>query len=312
MKIQDCDIKKSTLNLSVAFVVIFLALIPVQFYNQRQIYINSHKENLQTIATDESDHINTFLDAEKEKLLIIAGVEDFKNAILHPDNKVIIEIAKKRINEFKNIIPGISLMSSSGIVAIGDIDLPGTDYSKHSYFIAKRQDTIFTRYNDPLRKKEYYAIIGPIYDSIDKNKIIGRIAFDLELDRIGSLLKKFSDNNTNIYMIDTYGNILSRSEKINYMDNSVSEKAVLLGAVKDCLDDIKKYEKGDSIEQHEESISEYVNYKGAKVFGSHDYVPSILSCIVAERSSDEVLKFSFSDALKNTFNPLIQIIFDSK
>ena len=309
--LADCDIKKSTLNLTIAFVIILLALIPVQFLNQRQMFINSHKESLQILASDEAAHIGSFLDAQREKLLIIENLDDFKNAISNPKDKAIIDIAQKRINEFKNFIHNISLMNSEGIVAAGEIDLPGTDYSQHPYFLAKRKDTVFTKYSDPLRKKDYYAIIGPIYDKIDKTRIIGRIAFDIELDQIGSMLKDFSNDYDHIYLIDNEGTILSKSEKIN-SDNSISERAVSVGAVKDCLEDLKKYEGDGDIESHEEEISEYINYRGIKVFGSHDYVPSISSCIIVERDADEILKFSVSDALRNTFGPLFQIIFNGK
>ena len=107
-------------------------------------------------------------------------------------------------------------MNNQGIVATGDIDLPGTDYSQHPYYLAKRQDVSFTRYYDPLRKMDYYAIIGPIYDTVDKNKLIGRIAFDIELYKIGDLVKETVDGmDDEVYLIDKNGLLLSDSKYID-------------------------------------------------------------------------------------------------
>ena len=112
---EDCEINKSTFWIGTIFVFIFLTLITVVAYNQRQMFINSHKESLQILASEKASQINTFLEAEKDKLLLISSISEFKNAASYPNDPTKREIAKKRINELKDIIPGISILNSKGI-----------------------------------------------------------------------------------------------------------------------------------------------------------------------------------------------------
>jgi len=283
--------KKLALWFGAAFVIISIGFMVLIFHVQRQNFSSTNKENLQVLANEKALLVKTFLESQKEKLEIIASMNVFKEALLYPNDPAKIEIAKNWINELKNVIPGISLLNSEGIVSIGEIDLPGTDRSQHLYFLAKRQDILFTRYYDPLRKGDYYAIIGPIYDNTDKSKIIGRISFDIELDKISALMTESLSNDTNeVYLIDETGLLLSNSKYIGSGD----KKGVLIQEVKndeseDCLEDLKKYQKDGVIEKHEEKILSYLNYMGNEVFGAHAYIPQIMGCVIAEESVKKVL-----------------------
>jgi len=283
--------KKLALWLGAVFLIIFIGFMVLMFHVQRQNFSNTYKGSLQVLVNEKALLVNTFLESKVEEQKIIASMNVFKEALLYPNDPAKIAIANNRINELKSIIPGISLMNSEGIVATGDIDLPGTDYSQHPYFIAKRQDIMFARYYDPLRKDDCYAIIGPIYGNKDKTKIIGRIAFDIELNKIGTLMKEGSEGKTReVYLIDETGLLLSDSKYIDQGNkNGVLIQKVKSDGANECLADLKKYQKDGVIKEHKDEISQYINYMGDEVFGAIAHVPSIVGCVIAEESAKKVL-----------------------
>jgi nitrogen regulatory protein PII-like uncharacterized protein len=288
-------------------IIIILLLDIYIFFDlryQKQRYLDSNKENLQVLANEKAMQVNSFLEAQKEKLFVLNTINVFKEAVMNPGDIVKIEEANKTINELKSIIPGISILTNEGIAVVGEFDLLGTDYSQHPYFVRKDKNISFERYYDPLRKEDYYAIIGPIYDNTNKSKIIGRLAFDIELSKISALMKEtLEDNKTNeIYLIDETGLLLSYSKYIG----QENKKGVLIQEVKSngakvCLDDLKKYEKNGIVEKHEEEVIQYTNYMGDNVFGAHAYVPEIMGCIIAEQNANKITNFLITDPFKNIF-----------
>jgi C4-dicarboxylate-specific signal transduction histidine kinase len=283
--------KKLALWFGAVFVIISIGCIVLMFHVQRQNFSNTYKEDLQALANEKALLVNTFLESQKEKLEIIASMNVFKEALLYPNDPAKIAIAKNRINELKSIIPGISILTNKGITVIGEVDLPGTDYGQHPYFLAKRRDITFAMYYDPLRKDDYYAIIGPVYGGADRSKIIGRIAFDIELEKISALMKKTPVSKTNeVYLIDETGLLLSDSNYINNDNkNGVLIQEIKSDGAKACLADLKKYKKDGAIEEHKDKVGQYINYMGDEVFGAIAHVPSIMGCVIAEESAKKVL-----------------------
>lgn len=310
MKIINCDIDRSSFKLSVLFVVVFLSFVLIVSNNQRKMFINSHKENLQILANEKSELVDIYFKSEEVNLSVVAAMSDFVNVLQYPDDAVMVEIAKKRINELSRIIPNISIMNSAGKVIVGDIDLPGTDYSSHPYFLAKREDIAFTRYHDPRRNKDYYAVIGPIYN-FSKTKIIGRAAYDISTDIINSLLinkEKDTDHNHIIYFVDGQGLLLGSSDYSKSKEKTSLGQIVQTDAVKKCLSDLEEYKKDGKVQEHIEDILQYKNYKGENVFGAHDFVSRVDGCVIAEESADIVLQFSIIDAFGKIFNPFLPSI----
>ena len=296
---------KLALWLGVVFILLFVGFMVLMSCIQRQMFIDIHKENLQILANEKAAQVNMFLEFQKEKLSIIASMDVFKEAAMYPNDSSKVEAAKNMINELKNTILGISILTEEGIAVIGEFDLPGTDYTQHPYFASKEEKKIaFQRYYDPQRKADYYAIIGLIYDDTDKSKIIGIIALDVRLDELSALMKETFRTGTNeVYLIDETGLLLSNSKYIGQGNkNGVLIQEVESDGAKVCLEHIKKYGKSESVEEHTEEVIQYANYMGNEVFGAHAYVPSIMGCVIAEEGADEILKFSMLDYIKNIFN----------
>jgi len=246
-------------------------------------------DRVQLLAVEKAARAEQFFQAQRDTLMFISTVEEFKQAALHPADQEVIAAAQKRISEFKEIVPGISIMNEKGIVAIGDIDTPGLDYSGEPYFALKEKRVYFQSYFCPIRKKYYFAAVGPIYDSLQTKKIIGAIAFDIGLDKINELMKESieSDYQDESYLIDEHGMLISESEFIGAGDvKGVFVQEIKSESSKDCLGDYKKFTLSDkdetSVESHTEKVPLYVNYMGETVVGAHGYVPSIMGCVISE------------------------------
>jgi hypothetical protein len=273
---------------------------------QKQASIISHREGLQILANDKALLIDTFLESQKEKYSILASMNVFKQLAKDPTNTAKIDEARKRINELKDIFPGIALISKEGFIIIAESNPAGTDYSEIPGFPANDESTFrFMQYYDLYRKKDYYGAMGPIYDTTVTTKVTGVIGFDIALEKISALMKETLDSKTNeVYLLNQNGLLLSGSEYIGQGNkNGVLLQEVKSPEAKTCLTDLAEYGKEVSIEEHEEkNTNPYKNYMGDDVFGAHSYVPSIMGCVIAEESTSEVISFSLLDYFNNLFN----------
>ena len=294
---------KGVLLLIIIFILLFIFLICLGLNVLKQQAIDINTENLKILANEKAKQTNMFLESQKEKQSIIASMNVFKEAVKYPNDSAKIKIAKDRINELKDTIPGIAILTNNGIVVVAQSAPAGTDYKEHPYFLLEDKKIILTRYYDKYQKKDFYAIIGPIYDSIEKNKVIGSAAFQLSLDKVSALMKvTLKSENTEVYLIDGTGLLLSESEYIGINN----KKGVLIQEVKsdgakNCLEWLEKHPNGETIEKHEEEIIRYKNYMGDEVYGVYSYVPAIEGCVIAEKGVDAIESFSLITMLEYFF-----------
>ncbi|MCX6781626.1 MAG: cache domain-containing protein [Candidatus Magasanikbacteria bacterium] len=296
---------KLALGLCVIFGILLVGLVFFGLNVQKRQVIDAHKESLQILANEKAAEANNFLESQREKLEIIGSVGVFKEVVKDPNNTAKIETAKKRINELSPIIHRIAIFTKEGIMFIAESGPTPIDYSTLPYFVSKDKKIIFMRYYDPFQKRDYYSVLGPIFDRIEKDKVIGAIAFDVELDKISSLMKETLEKGkgNEVYLIDETGLLLSGSE---YIGKS-NKRGVLIqeiesdGAI-ECLEHVKKYGNNESVEEHIEEVIQYTNYMGDEVFGAHAYVPSIMGCVIAEENANEIFGFSIIDYIKKIIN----------
>jgi hypothetical protein len=307
---RNSRIKKPALCIGAVFIIVlFIGTTVLMYLTQKQMFIDAQKENLQILADEKAGQIENFLESQKEKLEIISSVGVFKEVVKDPKNPIKIEAAKNRLNELKEFYSGIGVLTKEGIIVVAEKNPAGTDYGSLSVFPAdNKSGIVFVRYYDPSRKNDYYAVGGPIYDRIEKDKVIGAIAFDVELDKISALMKETMGNeSTEVYLIDETGLLLSGSKYIDGGNkNGVLIQEVKSDGAKVCLEDLKKYghkENGqlEYVGDHEEKVIQYTNYMGNEVYGAHAYASTLGGCVIAEKSADEILKFSIVDYIKNLF-----------
>ena len=292
---------KLALWLCIIFVLILAGLICFDLNYEKTKAMSMDKEMLQILANDKAQQVNQFLAFQKEKLLSLASLDIFKEAFLHPDDA-------SKLVAVKKIIDGLggteALFTPNGILIYATNAPVGVDYSKNPYFISKEKKIIFKTYYDLYEKKYFYTLIGPVYDSQEKDKVIGVVGFHTPLDEISNLLKETDENkNTEVYLIDGDGLLLSSSKYIDVANNGgILTQEIKSDGAKDCLNDFKKYTADGSVMPHSEEVTEYLNYMGYEVFGAHSCVPFVSGCVIAEEKVGESSMFSIADFIKKIFN----------
>jgi hypothetical protein len=295
-------INKKVCLIGIIFIVFFISLIFLGLNVLKQQSIKYDQEQLQLLANEKAAQINLFTEFQREKLEIISSVGVFKEVVLNPTDATKIETAKNRINEISPIIHRIAIFTKEGIMFIAESGPVPIDYSTLPYFVSKDKNITFMRYYDPFQKKDYYSVLGPIYDRIEKDKVIGAIAFDVELDKLSNLMKETLDDEKSdeVYLIDETGLLLSGSEYIgNGNKHGILIQEIKSKGAEDCLEDLEKYKKEGFVEEHEEEeVIQYTNYLGNEVYGAHAHVPSIMGCVIAERGADEIESVSLIKILR--------------
>ena len=277
--------KKSVMLLSVfmalLFIVSFFLILNLQY---GPVFIDQSQEKLQMLATEKGLQVNNFLEFKVDELNILRSIRVLKEAFISPTDEVKLKAAVGRINDIKATVPGISLLTPEGIVIVGDIDLPGTNYSAHPYFQNRVWNVSFARYYDPLRKGDYFAVIGPVYDQNNASTLLGLLAFDVPLEDISSMFEGGNRGKTGeIYIIDKEGMLLSASRFVGQGNrNGVLLQGVDSEGAAQCLNDTSAQS-----ETHEEGVTPYKDYLGHTVIGAHAYVPELNGCVIAEIDYDE-------------------------
>jgi hypothetical protein len=87
---------------------------------------------------------------------------------------------------------------------------------------------------------------------------------------------------------------LSGSEYIGKGNkNGILIQEIKSEGAKACLNDLNKYRGDGFVEEPEEEIIKYKNYMGDEVYGTHAHIPTIMGCVIAEKSADEIESVSF-------------------
>ena len=112
--------------------------------------------------------------------------------------------------------------------------------------------------------------------------IIIRISLDslAEITTDGSGLGKTGE----LYLVNKQGYMISPSR---FKQDVILKQKVDTENVEDCFEDIEKYADSDEIEEHEEEVPIFTNYKGVMVLGAHSYIPEMKWCVLAEIDQDE-------------------------
>ncbi len=281
--------------------ILFAGFIFADLNYQKSQTLGMDKQMLQTLANDKAAEINLFFEFQKQKLLSLASMDAIKEAFLHPDDALKLDAAKKIIDGLGGTA---ALFTANGILVYATNAPSGVDYSGDSYFLKKDKNIFFGRYYDKYEKKDFYIVIGPVYGGQEKDKAIGAIGFHIPLEEVSNLMKEnLNDSNEEVYLIDGTGLLLSASKYIGQGDkNGILVQQVQSDGAEDCLNDLKKFGEDSTIKPHQEEVTEYLNYMGEEVYGTHSYAPAIMGCVIAEEKKDSEPGFSAADLIKSIFN----------
>lgn len=295
--------KSFTAVLLIALIFVIAAGYSLSVYQQKDSNIEIYKTELKVLTEQKAAQVNQYLESKAGELDILMSFDEFAEVLKDPTNNAKIAQAQGRINELKDIIPGICLLTNAGIVIVADIDLPGTDYSAQPYFSMEEKALTFERYYDPLRKNDYYAAVSPFYDRQNTEEIIGTIAIDVPFEYFNVILASGNETITREFYLVDKDRIVITSTIFGY--TPFAQEADTEG-IADCFACLEENTVDGDITEHEESVSQYIDYRGVAVLGTHAHLPLINACLIGEMDKAEMVRLSGGGNIFSELNRIIK------
>jgi len=249
-------------------------------------------DHLSTTAHSRANHIETFLEANKEATtqlsksivieeFLLASEQDedydqkFNNALRRLEATTQV---RKHIHE-------IFILSTDGeIAASSDKSKIGLDRSSDIYFLgAKKGPFIKDAYYSETTGKKALAFSAPIKNS-KTGELLGVIVARLNLNTLNEIVtdKTGLGKTGEIYLVNKYGYMITPSLFVK--DTFLKLKVDTENARK-CLEDVQKF--GSKPHPHEPLV--YIDYRGVKVLGTHSHIHEMRWGIFAEIDEEEAL-----------------------
>lgn len=294
MKVAN-KISLSFLITAVILTSISISIIYITVKNEIEEQIFDH---LMTAAQSRADHLETFLEEQKETVEQIAVIPTFKELLITSKNNLAynqkleqtIEALDYNIHEeFFEIF----LLDKNGtIVSSVNRRNIGHDKSNDPYFLNAREATyIKDAYYSTTTRKNSIAVSSPIIDN-KTNQLLGVIVARIETNKLNNItLDRTGLGETGeIYLVNKDYYMITPSR---FHEDVVLQQKVDTENVRNCFLD----KKGQKTKHKEIAI--FSDYRGINVVGTHVYIPETKWALLAEIDA------------KEAFGPLkwIQLIF---
>jgi len=288
------------------FVVIVAMLINLAgifyFYTiSNQLLKEQVTNHLETAAESRARHIETFLEEQKEKALIIANTDSYEDFLFsevrdESDVKEIIEELTE-ILESNDDFSEMSLLDKKGVVVA----------STNEELIGKTYE-IYVLKEEEIKETANVKISGVHYSDFRKTNVldvstlvvkddfglVGTLIMETKLEELAEITTDRTGlgETGEIIIINKEGFLITPSRFLGGNAGILAQE-VRTENSEECLEDLEEYADPESgeVEEHEEeilSILFYVGYSGEKVLGVHSYVEDKW-CLLAEISESEVL-----------------------
>ncbi|HEA68173.1 MAG TPA: hybrid sensor histidine kinase/response regulator, partial [Desulfobacterales bacterium] len=294
MKVAN-KISLSFLITAVILTSISISIVYIAVKNKFEEQIFDH---LMTAAQSRANHLETFLEEQKEKVELIKVIPTFKELLITSKNnpaynqkleQTIETLGFNMHDEFYEIF----LLDKNGtIVSSANRGSIGHDKSNDPYFLNAKETTyIKDAYYSTTNGKSSIAVSSPIID-YKTNQLLGVIVARIETNKLNNItLDRTGLGETGeIYLVnkDYYMITPSRFHEDVFLKQKVDTKNV-----RNCF----LHKRGQK-PKHKE-INTFSDYRGINVVGTHVYIPETKWALLAEIDA------------KEAFEPLkwIQLIF---
>ena len=280
-----------SLSFSIA-VVLLTGISGAVFYsNSRTNLEQAIFTHLKTAATSRAEHIDTFLEEQKNKVEIIAQslwLETALEAIINhrPDSAEHTEQIKSELQEClrpgKGLYELFVLNQDGTIIASTDQNKLGLDRSSDEYFLAGKSKThVKDVYYSQTTKRNSISVSAPIRAD-ETGVFLGVLVVRFSL----APLHQITTNSTGlgetgeIYLVNKDGFMITPSRLVK--DTVLKQKVDTIN-VRRCL-----MHKGQPDPVGQE-IAVFPDYRGISVLGAHEYIAQMQWCLLAEIDVKEAL-----------------------
>ena len=281
------------INLSFLLTILVLMIVgmAVSFVKTRNDLKKAIFDHLITTAQSRANHIETFLELQKEAVKQLSTSVVLKRVLLTKKNdkkyKHYLKEAMERLRNTtkrRKYIYDIFLLNKKGIVVASTTkkDL-GEDRKNNPCFLKTKQNVfIKDAWFHHGKKVPVLAFSTSVLDKKGNSlgiivmKILMKGMDEITTDRIG--LGKTGE----IYLVNKNGYMItpSRFKKDTFLKLKVDTKQI-----RKCFEDIKKF----VAKEHKHEPFVYRGYRGVKVLGVHDHIRPMNWCLIAEIDKEEAM-----------------------
>ena len=280
-------------KISLSFFVTGLVLtgiaVPTLYLTSRTKLKKSILNHLSTVVESRTNHIITYLESNKETIVQLSKSVVIKRLLMidksDKDYQQRYNDVMKRLKETSGIgryVYGMSVIDTNGIVIASSANEEiGRDRSKDKRFLAAKQGILIKdAYICVLGGEKSIAFSAPIRD--ENNRLLGIIRMRFLM----AVIDKITTNRTGlgktgeIYLVNKYGFMITSSR---FKKDTFLKQKVDTINLRNCL--------MHKTRQHaagEKKVFVFPNYRGARVLGTHKYIPEMQWCLLAEIDEKEV------------------------
>ncbi|NPE26476.1 PAS domain-containing protein [Methanococcoides sp. SA1] len=251
----------------------------------------AYYSHLETAAQSRANHIETFLEENKDAVVSIgAGIGESglfsldKNSeeYVKLKNRIGVRLIGSKHKEYQELF----LLDLNGIVVFStDESQEGVDKSQDDYFINGKEETyIKDAYFSGASGKESIAISSPLKD--ESENLVGIVVARIETTSLNEITSDRTGlrETGEIYMINKESYMITPSR---FREDTFLTQKVDTINVESCFLH-KVLSKEEIIENHKE-VSVFQDYRGVNVLGTYVYIPEMDWCLLAEIDEAEAM-----------------------
>ncbi len=304
-------------------VIFFIALVGSIMAASNSIYsankvLKEHiQEHLESVAELKAQQVKFFLEAKKGRIVDFSSDGFIKNSLIKLRDNLSEETMEKLNNHL--IVNKMSIDEDIYEIMVFDVNgevVGTTDPEEPSY--NEFNDLIFLEgkkgiyikevFYDKEFEKEVLTFSNPI---LDGEEFLGVIVIKIPLEILAEITteKTGFGETDEVYIVNNEKFLLTPSKFLKGENKGILTQIVDTENSRDCLEDLEEFlEVGvTEIEEHEEEILIFKDYRGEDVFGSHNYIEEIRWCLLVEIDKSEAIDIPRIKFIRNQI--MISIFF---
>ncbi len=266
------------------FIGVFVGYVSIKKSLETGIY-----SNLRAISQSRARHIETFINEDKSRIELIAKtwslvslIEKINHDPENSDNeREMANIFLQRVKEIETEAYEIFIVNNEGlIIASINEDILGQDRSNMSYFLNAREKTYITdvSYSETSNNR-LYSISTPIIQE-NTERLPDVLVANFNMDG----LNEITTNSTGlgktgeVFVVNRHGMMITPSRFVK--NTFLKEKEGTFCPIPAITQNIL-FNEGE--------INIFPSYKDVMVLGTHEYIPELEWCVLAEINVDEAM-----------------------
>ncbi len=263
------------------------------------------KNHLKTAVTARAKHIETFLNVKKARILDFSSDGFIKNSLFALKDRDINSI--QVMNDLTEHLIVNKLLVDKELYEVFVLDpngkVVGTTNPKEEFEEDFSTDLLFSEggknmfikdvFFDQEFEQNAFALSAPV---LKEKEFVGVVIIRISSDSLAEITTDITGlgSTGEIYLVNKEGYMITPSR---FKQDVILKQKVDTENTEDCFEDIEKFADSAEIEEHEEDVPIFADYRGVMVLGAHSYVPEMEWCVLAE--IDETEAFAPVKDLKN-------------